>query len=409
VLSRQRAALLPMALLVATLARASLVFAQPAPAESSADGASEGSQPSSWLRHVYDAAKASVVLIEAGDRTGSGFCFFSSRHVATALHVVDDVDSIVVRTSHGERLAAVVVAYSREHDVALLELDHAPEDLRPLEPQHSASIGEPVAIVGHPFSQLARREAQLRGLLDWSLSQGIVGAVSGSWLQTDAAVNPGTSGGPLLNARGQVLGIVSARLTDAQSIGLISRIRRVEDLLQDLTQGPPPRHIVHFDKLEFGYLMQWGEGTSRGIGVGAGVRVLEQFPVQARLGFLAGDQDPDDPTVLASHLDRIAAEASAGYAFAAAPGLWLSAQLGAALARDRQTDTSLRLDEGANCAEPPCLVTGEVLRSSNVTWRAWPMLALAVDLGPLRLGYALQFALSAAQTSQQRLLLAVTF
>jgi len=404
-----RAALLPAALLPAILASASLAFAQPVPGESGADGASAESQPSSWLRHVYDAAKASVVLIEAGDKTGSGFCFFSSRHVATALHVVDDVDSIVVRTSHGERVAAVVVAYSREHDVALLELEHAPEDLHPLEPQHSASIGEPVAIVGHPFSQLARSEAQLRGLLDWSLSQGIVGAVSGSWLQTDAAVNPGTSGGPLLNARGQVLGIVSARLTNAQSIGLISRIKRAEDLLQDLTQGPPPRHIVHFDKLEFGYLMHWGEGTSRGIGVGAGVRVFKQFPVQARIGFLAGDQDPDDPTVLASHLDRIAAEASAGYAFAALPGLGLSAQLGGSLARDRQTDTSLRLGDGLSCAEPPCLVSGEVLRNSHVTWRAWPMLALAIDVGPLRLGYALQFALSAAHTTQQRLLLAVTF
>lgn len=58
----------------------------------------------------------------------------------------------------------------------------------------------PVAVLGHPYADLSRIVPQLRGLLNWSLTQGIVGAASESWIQTDAAVNPGNSGGPFWRA-----------------------------------------------------------------------------------------------------------------------------------------------------------------------------------------------------------------
>jgi hypothetical protein len=361
------------------------------------------------LRDVYERVVGSVVLIEADGRTGSGFCFGSPRHIVTALHVVDDVGKIIIQMSGGARASAKVLAYSRKYDVALLLLDEQADDLKPLEPDHSASIGEPVAIVGHPFSQLARTEPQLRGLLDWSLSQGIVGAVSGSWLQTDAALNPGTSGGPLINRWGRVVGVVSARLREAENIGLISRIRRAEELFAHVDQGPPPRRVVRFDKLEFAYLVQWGESRNNGFGVGAGARVYDDYPIQLRLGVLDGTRTPETSTILVSQIDRLNLEGTAGYALAVSGHLSVSAQIGLSLARDRQTDISLQLDTANTCTEVPCTLAGDVQRSSRVRWHAWPEAAVAADVGPLRLGYALQLALSSDERTQHRALAAIIF
>ncbi len=362
-----------------------------------------------WLRPLYERVVDSVVMVAAGEKTGSGFCYGGPRYVVTALHVVDDAAEIVVSTEQGMRSAATVVAYSSQYDVALLRLEQELDGMRPLEGQRSASVGEPIAIVGHPLSDLARRDQRLRGLLSWSLNQGIVGAVSGSWLQADAALNPGTSGGPVVNRQGYVIGVVSARLRDAQNIGMISRIRHADELFEHTDQGPPPRRIVDFDKIELGFLLAWGPNTLTGIELGAGVRVLKVFPLQVRVGYLDGALSPTEPTVLASQVNRLLAEASGGYALALSPGVDVSLQAGAALARDRQVDSSLRVDGAGTCPEAPCLVAGEVLRASDVTWRAWPMLSLQLNIGPLRLGYALGLFSTAGDIARHRLLAAFAF
>jgi trypsin-like peptidase len=363
----------------------------------------------SQLDAVYDRSVDAVVLIESDERTGCGFFFRDSRHVVTALHVVDDVDAIRVRTASGARVNARVVAYSRLHDLALLELEQAAVGVPVLSPAKSARVGEPVAVIGHPFSNLARSLPQLRGLLEWSLSQGIVSAVSGSWLQTDAAVNPGNSGGPALNAEGQVLGVVSAKLSEGQGIAMIARISRVEPLFERIDQEPPPRQVVRWDKLEVAFLVQWAEAPLNGFGLGGGVRLWKDYPVQLRAGFVTGDVPPEAPTVLSSTLDRLTLELSAGYALALGSTLSLSAQLGAALLADRRRDTSLAIDAPIVCAETPCVVAGEVQRSTEHDVGLLPMVALALDLGPVRAGYAYQLDLTSAGHSQHRALLALTF
>src|SRR6185369_16368882 len=69
-----------------------------------------------WLKAVYEQVADSVVLIETEFGTGSGFFFHEPALVATALHVVDDAETIVVQTSDGRRQTGRVVAYSRNHD-----------------------------------------------------------------------------------------------------------------------------------------------------------------------------------------------------------------------------------------------------------------------------------------------------
>jgi hypothetical protein len=343
-----------------------------------------------WLRQVYEHSVDSVVLIEAKDRTGSGFCFAEPQYVLTALHVVVDAADVIVRTSLGGRAKARVVSYSEAYDLALLRLEGEDLALVPLVAERSASVGEPVAVVGHPFAQLARSEPRLRGLLEWSLSAGIVGAVSGSWLQTDAALNPGTSGGPVLNREGHVLGVVSARLNDAQNIGMISRIGRGFELLEHLDRGAPPRHWIEFDTVELGIMVQWGESTLTGVMAGAGLRLLENIVLGVRAGLLEGPAQPTESSVLVSNLRRVLVESSAGYGWKIAPQIGMTLELGLAVARERRTDSSLLATGPEVCAAPPCLVTGEVVRSTSHSYPVWPMAGASLGFGPLRARYALQ-------------------
>jgi len=370
--------------------------------------APSGTPPREWLKAVYEKVADSVVLIETEQGTGSGFFFYSTRHVATALHVVDDAETIVVGTSDGRRSFGRVVAYSRDHDVALVELEQAVSGAHILVPYDGPiEIGETVAVIGHPFSGLEETLPRLRGLLNWSLTQGVVGAVAGSWLQTDAAINPGNSGGPVLNERAEVIGVVSAKLTNAQGIGMIARVKRVEDLIPWIGRQPPPRQVLAFDGIELGFVVNGDEDLIDGFSVGAGVRVVKRYPVLFRLGFLGGDVEPASPTTLATRLERFSGEITGGYALSLGSYVELSPNAGVALFYDRRHDSSLRIDGDVACPSPPCLVEGRVIRSTDLEWRFLPMLGVSLDLGFLRLGYAYQFDLGELDDSEHRMLFAL--
>jgi S1-C subfamily serine protease len=129
--------------------------------------------------------------------------------VLTALHVVDGADRIQVEFADGTRAAATVTVSRPEHDIAVLAVDRLPEVVVPAVLAGPPPIGDAVFAVGNPLG------------LQRSLTAGVVSAVDrtitaprgpalGGLIQFDAAVNPGNSGGPLLNRAGQVVGIVTA-------------------------------------------------------------------------------------------------------------------------------------------------------------------------------------------------------
>jgi S1-C subfamily serine protease len=364
-----------------------------------------------WLKSVYEQTSGSVVLIETETGTGSGFFFHSARHVATALHVVDDADTIVVGVTDGRRWFGRVVAYSRAYDVAIVELDQDVPDARLLTPYSGdVEIGETVAVIGHPFSGLDEQLPSLRGLLNWSLTQGVVSAVSGSWLQTDAAINPGNSGGPVLNERGEVIGVVSAKLTMAQGIGMIARIKRVSELVPRIGQQGPPRKVVTFDGVEIGFLINWIDDEAiDGLALGSGMRVMRRFPVRFRLGFLGGDIEPPASTIVATRLERFSAEMTVGYAIPFARVFELSPTLGLALFQDRRHDSALRIDSDVTCTDPPCYVEGKVIRSTDIDWRLLPTFGASLDLAHLRVAYAYQLYLADMSRSEHRLLIGLVF
>lgn len=168
---------------------------------------------------VYRAIQPSLVLIQTGGRDdndtenqglGSGVLISNQGEILTALHVVDGAAAIQVTFADGTQSSAQIASTQPESDIAVLQPDQLPETLVP------AAIGNPDAVqvgdeayaVGNPFG------------LYGSLSAGVISGFGRAFqakdsdqvieglIQIDTAVNPGNSGGPLLNRDGQIIGIV---------------------------------------------------------------------------------------------------------------------------------------------------------------------------------------------------------
>jgi S1-C subfamily serine protease len=139
---------------------------------------------------------------------GSGFVIDSDGHVVTNEHVVDKAKSVSVRFWNGDTYSASVVGSDPSTDLAVIKVDAPQSVLHPLTLGNSNSVrvGDPVVAIGSPFG------------LEETVTSGIVSALHRQMqapndftindsIQTDAAINHGNSGGPLLNARGEVIGV----------------------------------------------------------------------------------------------------------------------------------------------------------------------------------------------------------
>jgi S1-C subfamily serine protease len=163
---------------------------------------------------AWAAIQPSLVLIttEGGPEgelggSGAGIVVNTEGLVLTALHVVEGADSITIAFADGTTSAARIAVRQPEIDIATLEAEELPPTVVPAVLGGGVEVGAPVFAVGHPL-----------GLAN-SLSAGVVSALDRSvradgqrlehLIQFDAAVNPGNSGGPLLNKAGQVVGVVT--------------------------------------------------------------------------------------------------------------------------------------------------------------------------------------------------------
>jgi len=151
---------------------------------------------------------------------GSGFVLDGRGDLVTAAHVVDGATSISVAFENGATRSATILGKDDASDIAVLHVSPAGLTLHPLRLGTSATlaIGDPLAVLGDPLG------------FDRSLSTGVVSALDRTIqapngfeiahsIQTDAAMNPGNSGGPLLNPRGQVIGIADQIATGTNRFG----------------------------------------------------------------------------------------------------------------------------------------------------------------------------------------------
>jgi serine protease Do len=143
---------------------------------------------------------------------GSGVIVSSDGRILTNNHVIDDVDSIFVRTFNGERYPAKLLGADPKTDVAVLKIEAHDLDYLKIGNSDSLHVGEMVLAVGSPLSEN----------LAYTVTQGIVSAKGRSnvgladyedFIQTDAAINRGNSGGPLVNLDGELVGLNTAILS----------------------------------------------------------------------------------------------------------------------------------------------------------------------------------------------------
>jgi S1-C subfamily serine protease len=170
---------------------------------------------------------------------GSGFVLDRAGHVLTNYHVVEAANrGIEVQLSNKHKYSATVVGSDRTHDLALLQIN-AP-NLQPVTLADSTdlAVGQKVYAIGNPFGLSG---TMTRGIISSIRSvRGGEGAPIEDAIQTDAAINPGNSGGPLLNSRGEVIGIntmiASNGAEQSSGIGFAIPINTAKAALADLTR-----------------------------------------------------------------------------------------------------------------------------------------------------------------------------
>ena len=187
---------------------------------------------------VVRQTKPSVVFLRGLDKSGSGFFVTTTGIIVTNAHLARGEETLSAQLSTGQKLEAKVVYIDDDLDIALVKV----EDLsgKTASPRlalcSSSNVhqGETVMAIGNPGEAMP-----------FSVTQGIVSAIGefpnagpGTWIQTDAPINPGNSGGPLLNLRGEVIGINTQKLA-LKNVSGIGFALSASDLLKVLRRFYP--------------------------------------------------------------------------------------------------------------------------------------------------------------------------
>jgi putative serine protease PepD len=228
-------------------------------ASAPASAPTSASSSTGWASTIYAASAPGVVAItaagitsssgESGVATGTGQVIGTQGDILTASHVIAGATSITVKLQNGTARKATVLGVDRSTDVAVLHVDPARLALHPvtLGSAQSLIVGAPVAVIGDPFGYNRSLSTGVVSALDRTIPTPNGFALAHA-IQTDAAINPGNSGGPLLNARGEVVGLVDQIATagsGAQSdtgVGFAIPIEVISSELSQLEHGVQVTH-----------------------------------------------------------------------------------------------------------------------------------------------------------------------
>ena len=238
---------------------------------------------------------------------GSGFILDKSGHVLTNYHVVEGANrGIQVMLSNKSHYEAKVIGTDKVHDLALLQISAPNLEPVTLADSGQLSVGQKVYAIGNPFGL---NGTMTRGIISSIRSiRGSEGAPIEDAIQTDAAINPGNSGGPLLNSRGEVIGIntmIASNGADQSSgIGFAIPINTAKAVLSDLT------HYGRVKRPSLGivsYAIGPDLASQMGLAVDHGVLVQKVVPGGAaeRSGLRGGNQQAyvgNTPIVLGGDL-----------------------------------------------------------------------------------------------------------
>lgn len=247
---------------------------------------SASASPELTPRDIAKQATPAVVRIEGNGSLGTGFVVRKDGWIATNLHVVAGAPSLAVAFSNGKSFKVVeVIGYDRVHDVALLRIDASELPVLVLA-EGDVRVGDPVVAIGHPL-----------GLSD-TVSDGLISAVRDvspdlKVIQISAPIAPGSSGGPLFDTRGHVIGIATAVMREGQNLNFgvpVAYLKQVMDQPEPMPfesfaramRPQLPSVVRHVPEHPMTLLGGCGEGDLRLLGqllveaIGVGAPIYDQ-------------------------------------------------------------------------------------------------------------------------------------
>jgi len=206
------------------------------------------------LIEIFENSEAGVVRVNV-QRTqedltptgvGSGFVFDKKGHVITNAHVVEGATKVVVTFLDGRSYNAEIIGVDTFTDIAVIKVNADLALLHPLSLGDSSNlqVGEPIAAIGNPFGLSGSMTSGIVSQLGRLLPSG-AGYSIPDVIQTDAAINPGNSGGPLLNMRGEIVGIntaIQSATGEFTGVGFAVPSQTVAKIVPNLIQNGEYKH-----------------------------------------------------------------------------------------------------------------------------------------------------------------------
>ncbi len=273
---------------------------------------------------VYQQAKSSVVNISTkivaidhffrmqrrAEGAGSGAVLDKQGHILTNYHVVDGAQTIDVTLASNKTFPAELIGKDKESDIAVLKISAPPKELYPISLGSSGNlrVGQRVYALGNPFGWDGTLTTGIISSLNRDLPSRIPGRVMQSLIQTDAAMNPGNSGGPLLDTHAQMIGMCVAIATKTgqnAGVGFSIPIDRIKRIVPELIENG---RVVRAD-IGITHVMETDDGlviarlAPDGPAAEAGLQGFRKIVQRRRRGPVVYETE----TVDRSHADRILA------------------------------------------------------------------------------------------------------
>jgi serine protease Do len=189
--------------------------------------------PAERYSHPWEAPNRGDDLDVPRRGTGSGVIIEPEGYILTNHHVIERAERILVKLTDGRTLRAAVVGSDPDTDIALIKVESGgPFPAAALGDSDTLRVGEWVCAIGNP---LAYEHTVTVGVVSY-IGRKLFNTSLANYIQTDAAINFGNSGGPLINARGEVIGINSAMSSRASSIGFAVPVNQARAVLPQLKQ-----------------------------------------------------------------------------------------------------------------------------------------------------------------------------